>query len=304
MTATTFTAASGAEAREWFAVRQLHPHAFLIGEPPHVSSFLIEGDERAVLFDTGLGVADIGVVARSLTDRPISVVNSHFHFDHIGGNDLFASTAIHEAGVDLLLEGVPPEWLSAYLRYTQRMLADLETYEQLDRTYFRLLDDVTRPRPLPPSFEPDAWRIGVKPPDETLRHGDVLDLGGTRLRVLHVPGHSPDGICLLDEASGALFAGDSLVAGSQYVHLPGSDLAVWADALERLDREVGERITVIHPCHFLRSAVAPDLLQRSARAARLVLAGQTTPRPGTDIFGEPTHEHRFGDFSIMTAPPP
>ncbi len=83
---------------DWFATRQLDDDVFLIGEPPHVNSFLVVGDERAALIDSGLGVDRIRPVAESLTDRPIEVVNTHYHWDHSGGNEEFERTRDPRAG--------------------------------------------------------------------------------------------------------------------------------------------------------------------------------------------------------------
>jgi glyoxylase-like metal-dependent hydrolase (beta-lactamase superfamily II) len=292
---------AGPDPLAWFAVRLLQPGVFLLGEPPHVNSFLIEGEDRAVLFDTGLGVADICEVAHSLTDRPVSVVNSHHHFDHVGGNHLFEETAIHESGVALLMQELPPDRPANWLAAIERVLAAYPAFAELDRKYFCLLEPSIVPRGLPADFDPATWRIKPPPPTRVLRDGDAIDLGRRRLRVLHAPGHTPDGICLLDEGSGALFAGDSLVAGPQYLHLPGSDLEAYAEALERLDREVGARVTVIYPAHVLRVAAPPDLLGRTAAAARAVLEGRTAPEPWKDPLDQPVLVHWFGDFSIATA---
>src|SRR5262249_57607595 len=79
----------------WFATRELPDGVFLIAEPPHVNSFLVVGDERAALIDSGMGIGRIRPVAESLTDRPIEVVNTHYHWDHSGGNQEFARSAIH-----------------------------------------------------------------------------------------------------------------------------------------------------------------------------------------------------------------
>ena len=54
-----------------------------------VMSYLIEGENRDLLLDTGLGISNIRNVVRKLTDKPISVVLSHTHFDHIGGLNVF-----------------------------------------------------------------------------------------------------------------------------------------------------------------------------------------------------------------------
>lgn len=47
-------------------------------------------------------------------------------------------------------------------------------------------------------------------PDRLLKHGDVLELGDTRWRVLHTPGHSPGGACFVNEAFKQAIVGDTL----------------------------------------------------------------------------------------------
>lgn len=46
------------------------------------------------------------------------------------------------------------------------------------------------------------------PPDRLLKDGDSLDIGDLHLKVLHTPGHTPGGICLVGE--GVVFSGDTL----------------------------------------------------------------------------------------------
>jgi len=43
----------------WFQTRQLHAGVWLVAEPSHVNTWLVAGRERAVLLDTGLGIAPI-----------------------------------------------------------------------------------------------------------------------------------------------------------------------------------------------------------------------------------------------------
>src|SRR5215831_1040381 len=141
-------------AGDWFAVREVEPGIHLIGEPGHVNSWLIIGSAEAVLFDTGMGISDIKAVVSGLTDRPLRVVNSHHHFDHIGGNHLFSGGAIHESGADLVQQDIPAEWLEAYMEYVAEMLAQVPAFENLDQRYFRLLTADTTPRQLPREFDP------------------------------------------------------------------------------------------------------------------------------------------------------
>src|ERR1700756_4725011 len=73
----------------WFEVYKVAPGVFAIYEPhqaEEVISYLIVGNKQAVLFDTGMGIANIRRVTSQLTSRPVVVLNSHTHDDHVGGN--------------------------------------------------------------------------------------------------------------------------------------------------------------------------------------------------------------------------
>ena len=62
---------------EWFTVEQVSSDTFVISEYRHreeTHCYLLLGDTRAVLIDTGLGVADIGAAVCGLTSLPVTVV--------------------------------------------------------------------------------------------------------------------------------------------------------------------------------------------------------------------------------------
>lgn len=80
-----------------------------------VNEFLIEGSDKAVLFDTGLDLHNIKDFVSKLTDKEIIVVNSHFHPDHANGNHHFDEVYIGEA--------------------------DMPTFTT-DDVYFKLVDDI------------------------------------------------------------------------------------------------------------------------------------------------------------------
>ena len=73
----------------WFEVYKPAPNVFAIYEPHQAEEtigYLIVGEKRALLFDTGMGISDIKKVTAELTKLPIIVLNSHTHDDHVGGN--------------------------------------------------------------------------------------------------------------------------------------------------------------------------------------------------------------------------
>ena len=282
----------------WFATTKIDDDTYLIGEPPHVNSYLIVGRDRAVLFDTGMGIANIRQVVEDLTDRELLVVNSHYHFDHIGGNALFTDIAIHESGAGPLAEEVPPEWLIAYGEFTGRMLDACRVFRDADERFFHLLSDQITARDLPPGFDFATWRIPPSVPTSLLHDGDVLDLGGRALEVLHTPGHTPDGICLLDTGNGALFAGDTLATGPHYAHLPDSDVDSFTTSTRRLAGDV-RRISAVYPAHTLRFGLAPQFVTDVADGFAQVSDGTSKPVAGVDVFGDAVAEHWFDGFSVV-----
>jgi len=77
----------------WFTVEKIDSNTFAISEYKHweeTHSYLLCGEQYAILIDTGLGVSNILKVVKELTKLPIKVVTTHIHWDHIGGHKWFS----------------------------------------------------------------------------------------------------------------------------------------------------------------------------------------------------------------------
>jgi glyoxylase-like metal-dependent hydrolase (beta-lactamase superfamily II) len=200
-------------ASDWFEVYRVDPNVYAIYEPrqwQEVISYLVVGRDRALLFDTGMGMGDIHAVVSALTDRPVVVLNSHTHIDHVGGNHAFAQ---------ILALDLP------YTRGHARGMTHADVADEVAPGAFCApvagLDTA--------AFATRPWRI-----TGTVHEGSVIDLGGRLLEVLQVPGHAPDAIALRDVAHGLLFTGDTFYEGPIYVFGPGSDFAAYTRSVERL----------------------------------------------------------------------
>jgi glyoxylase-like metal-dependent hydrolase (beta-lactamase superfamily II) len=270
----------------------------LISEPGHVNSWLVEGSNDAILFDTGLGVANIRKVAEDITPRRLLVVNSHYHFDHTGGNRFFDEFAIHRIGGELVSKPSPPELAELYMAYTKRLLEAWGPYREADDLYFHLLTAERMIRPLPEGFDPMGYRVVPSVPTRLLNDGDVLDLGGRKLQVLHTPGHSPDCICLLDEANGLLFGGDTINTGPIYAHLEDSDIEEFARSTAML-AELADGCRRVFVCHFLRYDEPPALVREIAAGFKTLLKGDAFIRDNIDCLNSPVKEACFEHFSIF-----
>lgn len=255
----------------WFEVRAFSDEVYGIGEPRHVQrvkSFLVVGDDRSLLFDTGMGIGDIRDVVNRLTDRPVVVVNSHSHWDHIGDNWQFDRIWIHEAEASLLPVGVRNERI--------RPALTPEGFTGMP----------------PVGFDPDNFSIRGSTTERTLAGGDSIDLGGRTLRVIHSPGHSPGGITLLEERTGIALVGDAVYAGRLYAHLPSSDPVVYRATLTSL-ADLAPSLRTLYPSHG-DYPLEPGFLVDVARGNEEVWQGR---RP--DNIEQGIEQYRFDRFSIL-----
>jgi hydroxyacylglutathione hydrolase len=194
--------------KSWFSTRKIGPHTWAIDDCGEDVLYLLCGDERCLLVDTGWGVGDLPGLVASLTSLPVTVVNTHGHPDHTFGNGQFA--LVHIAAED-----------AAFVR-------DAPAHETRRWIWDRLLP---KPRPIP--FE--AWALSAAEIVIPIGNGHALDLGSRRIDVISLPGHTPGSIVLLDSATGALFAGDSVLSGAIWLHLDESTpLSAFRASLGRL----------------------------------------------------------------------
>ena len=208
------------QTEDWFEVYRIDDDIFAIYEPgqfEEVISFLIDGDDFALMFDTGLGIGNIRRVVDQLTDKDVVVLNSHTHYDHIGGNHLFDT--IYGTSLDYTRArsaGSPPEAVAGFLR---------EGWVW---------------KPLPPDFDAATYQSHAFEIDKTVTEGDRIDIGGRVLEILFTPGHAPDSICLIDRENRQLFTGDTFYLAPLYTHLDGSSFEDYARTAARLAGLAGE----------------------------------------------------------------
>lgn len=284
---------------DWFEIRELGDGVQLIAEPGHANSFLVSGTTTALLFDTGMGIASIADVVPELTDLPLLVVNSHDHLDHRGGN---ASLLDHPRLIDIAAHPagrhaeVDPEFLRMYERAMRSVYADYLRYLELDAQSFFVAANLPRMRELP---DLTGWQVPPVQPTRALADGDRIDLGGRTLRVLHTPGHAPDAICLYDESTGTLIAGDTILAAAFWLHGDDADLKTFAASTARLAELSPARVLV---AHNLLYELPGQSTAAVAYAANAVLQGESTPRPDKDLLGRPVDRHEVGGVVILTEP--
>ena len=262
----------------WFQVYQVDPGVFAIYEPynfQEVISYLIVGRNRALLFDTGMGMSRISTVVRELTRLPVSVVNSHTHYDHVGGNAEFG------------------EILSLDTEFTRESAKGMAHAAVATEATPRAL---CRER-LPLPFDTAAYSIRPFKTSRFIKNGDVIDLGGRTLEVVEVPGHTPDAIALLDRANGLVWTGDTFYEGPIWLFAASTDLDAYGRSIARL-ADLALRLRQVFPAH--NTAVAsPARLPQARDAFARVRAGAVAY---TDK-GDGTVEYPAEGFSFLMRKP-
>lgn len=186
-----------------------------------VNCYIIGDDKTrdAIVIDPGGNANDILAAIEKHQLKVIAIVNTHAHFDHVG--------ALHSIRAET---GAP----------------------------FVLHEDEV---PMLRAAQSSAAMFGLAipqqmPPERLVRDGDRIEVGAVVLKVLHTPGHTPGGICLLNENH--VFVGDTLFQGSiGRTDFPGGDYAT-------LMRSIRDKLmplpdeTVVHPGHGAATTIGEE----------------------------------------------
>ncbi|MBD7957733.1 MBL fold metallo-hydrolase [Microbacterium sp. Sa4CUA7] len=163
-----------------------------------VALYLLEGEHSALLVDTGIRESITGTLLPYLAQQGIApeklawAINTHCDFDHTGGNGAL-KTALAHVQILAHLDDQP------LVENVQRLID--ERYGE-----FRASDGFDDPA------ETTSYLRSVTdlvPIDRALTGGEVFDLGGREVTVMHVPGHSPGHVAVHDPANRALMIGDA-----------------------------------------------------------------------------------------------
>ena len=207
-------------------------------EDEGVRFFLLAGDEKALLIDSGMRIHNAKEIAQQLVSLPIELPNTHGDMDHVGSNDEFEKFYMN------------PAEASNYYN-TQKKTG-----------HFIPVED-----------------------------GDILDLGNRELEIIHIPGHTPGSIAILDIDNRILYGGDTVQDGLIFMFGVQREFHAYMHSLKKLEK-YRERFDEIYPSHA-SIPVQPELIPELYEGAGSILKGAVQ---GEDVefHGNPLKQYDVG----------
>ena len=194
----------------------------LIVGPFSVNCYLLGCPEqkKMAVIDPG---AEVEIIWQSIQDSGYEleyIINTHGHVDHTSGN------------------------LDLKQKSQAKILAHADDVELMTVIQDFLYEMFPGAKPSPP-------------PDLLLSEGQVITLGNIKLTVLHTPGHTQGGICLLTD--GILFTGDTLFAdGIGRTDFPGGSFDQLISSIQNKLYKLDGRLEIL-PGHGDKSTLAREM---------------------------------------------
>ncbi len=217
---------------------ELQPNIFrLKGEDTSSHSYLIRGDYKNVLIDSGVdknfSKLQKTLLTLGLKIRDIDIViNTHEHFDHIGANRYFQDYSLIAA---------------------HRFAATKITVEDRYVTMYKSGDLNA------PSLKVHLW----------LESKSRFDLGNYSLNIIHTPGHTSGSICIYEPVRKILFAGDTVFAGGTLSYIGESGSV--GDYIDSISHLATRKINELYPGHGKVSKSPEEDMQKAILNARALL---------------------------------
>lgn len=258
----------------FYTIRAIDAHTWHIEDIFHDYMYLVEGSEQAALIDTGMGFRGLDEAVRSLTDKPVIVLNTHGHLDHTGANGQFDTVHIMRADEALMYEHMSENYrgvsIPAFIAETGAVV-DEKTTDELIR--------------LPKDFNVSY-----------IEDGQVIDLGGRALKVIAVPGHTQGSAVFMDEKNGQLFSGDMLCTMGIMLNFDCStDIGTFVASMMKLKKNA-DGVTAVYGGHHVWP-IQLDYCDKYIECAGCLLKDNSGSVTEHGTFGE-FYRYHFEDISL------
>ena len=244
-------------------VKEMANGVYVLDELGRDNMWLIEGDEKCLLVDTGFGLTDLPALVKQITDKPVVVANSHIHPDHCSGNNQFPQVMCGRFD-----EPFAHEQVSAEMR------------EEMLRNFPEIANAGAAGK---------SWRPGPSARIVALKEGDIIPLGGLDIGVYEIPSHTIGAIALLDKKHRLLFTGDTILTWEVWGQLAvSSALSVYCDSLRKI-AGLAPFYDYIAPAHSSKNR--PYLMEKGiaelyVKGTEEILSGKKAGTPKHTFAGD------------------
>ena len=228
-------------------VIEISPNEYCIRDYYLDNYYLIVGEEKACLIDTGAGIGDPWLEVKKITDKPVFVLLTHGHLDHNGNSHYFD---------EIYMNQKDDYWMKEHFGKTEMIHWFIETRGPVR---FPGEGNVEGMKELVPKEMPNSYSY------KHINDGDIWDLGGVTLQAIYTPGHTPGSTSFLSSRSGYLYAGDALNKGIIVMNKPEGtkyEIAKMAASLKNLMQYYDkiEKVCMGHDGPFMDKQIIKDYL--------------------------------------------
>lgn len=241
--------------------------------------YLVIGKEKAALIDTGIGTGNLREEVRSITKKPVAVLHTHGHLDHVGADALFSELYLNSREYSLSNNGGDFEAL---------------TQERLNFIKLNLKDK-------PQIYEDIKSHIvkSEKVHYKNISDGDTIDLGGTKLEAVSTPGHTPGSISYVNNEDHYAFTGDGIADIHWFDGEASIKVEGFLNTLNHFESKA-KRVKRIYAAHVLKGFDS-KLIHDLQTAARAIINGSDDEVENADyefLKHGNLYAHRSGQATI------
>ena len=247
-----------AQTSGWYSSKEIGVKTWIIKEPGFDENiYLLEGQDSSLLIDAGFGMGNLRDFVKSLTSKPLIIVNTHFHPDHTGGDYEFPFVCIGAGDTEYAKPLLNPKVIQ---QITSQMLRDTPIADSLKFPESQIEKTILIP----------------------VNDNYVFKLGDRNVKVINVPGHTPGSIFLLDAKNKTLYTGDNLQTTWLFFK-ESLSVGTYMQSLEKLNRIKGDYKT-LYPGHGMPLDIA--ILEELKQCCRQILSGKCEAKPYHSMIGQ------------------
>ena len=257
-----------------FQMEKLSNRITRIFAPSRELMYLVEGDDRAALLDSGCGIGFVRPLIKRLTDKPLVVLLTHGHIDHAMGASEF-----------------PPE--NVYINKE-----DAYVYQENASHAFRkgglcLMGPAGQAVVPEEDFTPERPITAYR----DLKEGDRFDLGGISVEVYACPGHTRGTLVMLIPQARALLLGDACNSRTFLFGEESTSVEEYQESLIKLEKALAGKYDVVLSSHG-DGWLAPGIMGENIALCQRILDGTADQEPFefqgshgliADAIAEPRH---------------